>query len=68
MNAVEQELESITPSSRVVDVVRIPAPYGKEHFRVEIESGVKGRRVVKAKIGAKPVDYSCSAHRVSRKR
>jgi hypothetical protein len=29
---------------------------------------VKGRRVVKAKIGAKPVDYSCSAHRVSRKR
>ena len=51
-----QELPSIRPYTRPVDIVRVPAPDGPETLRLEVQRRLKRRGVMQAEVGAKPVD------------
>ncbi len=57
-----QELPPIRSHSRTVDVMRIPRPDRIEAFGIQVNGSFEGWGIMKAQIGAKPVDHSRRHH------
>ena len=57
-----QELPSVRPHPSPVDVVRIPRPDRIETFGPQVQRSLQRRRIMKAQIGAKPVDDAWFRH------